>query len=93
MLLSESCQIDSPFNLYPPWSSPSFEVMVFGRLAARDLRSTTGSNLASLRMETGLDPWLYGGQRLRDSLMARHTAMFPVGEEWRIKYIQSLLSA
>ena len=36
--------------------SPSSEVQFLARLAARDLRTNTGSNLAYLRDETGLDP-------------------------------------
>ena len=73
-------------------ASPSHKVTVVARLVAQDLRSTTGASLASLQLETGLDPWLYGGHRLKDSLTASNRAMVPEGEEWRILYLQSLLT-
>ena len=41
-------------------TSPSQEVMVVALLAARDLRSSTGSNLEMVRTMTGLDPWTVG---------------------------------
>ena len=73
-------------------ASPSFEVTVVARLVARDVRSTTGSNLTSLKLETGLNPWLYGGQRLRETLKVSHRATIPEGDEGRVLYLKSLLS-
>ena len=37
-------------------ASPSYEVATVAILAARDIRSTLGSNLTHLRNKTGLDP-------------------------------------
>ena len=42
--------------------SPSREVSVIANLSGRDIRSTTGRNLALLRESSGLDPWMYGSQ-------------------------------
>ena len=36
--------------------SPSMEVSVLANIVARDIRTTTGSNLALVREVTGLDP-------------------------------------
>ena len=36
--------------------SPNRAAAVVARLAARDMRSTVGANLALIRQETGLDP-------------------------------------
>ena len=49
-------------------SSPSQEVTVLALLAARDLRSSTGSNLEMVRTMTGLDPWTVGRSELRSTL-------------------------
>ena len=38
--------------------SPSCEVAVMANLAGRDIRSTTGRNLAYLQECSGLDPWV-----------------------------------
>ena len=46
-------------------ASPSSEVTVAALLAARDLRSNVGANLALGREVDGLDPWLVGRRELR----------------------------
>ena len=38
-------------------ASPSSELAVVARLAARDVRSSVGANLALIQRETGLNPW------------------------------------
>ena len=57
--------------------SPSSEVAVVARLAARDLRSSVGTNLALLRQETGLDPWVVGPGHLRTALLAKDRVVVP----------------
>ena len=56
-------------------SSPSLEVRLISRLAARDLRSNLGSNLRMMSEETGLDPWQAAPSlmkvRLRESNVTR----------------------
>ena len=46
-------------------TSPIPEVQVAALLAARDLRSSVGSNLALLGEETGLEPWTCSWAKLR----------------------------
>ena len=53
-------------------AGPSHEVTVVALLAARDLRSSLGSNLALVREETGLDPWVAGRAELRAALEEDH---------------------
>ena len=43
-------------------ANPSIEAQTLSRLAARDIRSNLGSNLAHMRQESGLCPWKYGGK-------------------------------
>ena len=50
--------------------SPSLEVQVAARLAARDIQSPVGSNLALLCQESGgLDPWTCSPGQLRAALL------------------------
>ena len=46
-------------------ASPSHEVVVVALMAARDRRSTLGSNLTHLRDLTGLNPWATGRSQLK----------------------------
>ena len=39
-------------------TSKSPEVALVANLMSRDIRSTTGRNLARLKQETGLNPWV-----------------------------------
>ena len=71
--------------------SPSREVQVIARLAARDMRSTLGSNLALIREMTGLDPWVAAPSHLRQALVTAETTEVPAGEEWRVQYLHKLL--
>ena len=50
-------------------NGPSPEAETLARLSARDIRSTLGSNLAHIRTESGLDPWEFGGERVKLELM------------------------
>ena len=74
-------------------ASPSHEVSVMARLAARDMRSNTGSNLSVLRDRTGLDPWTVARGRLRAALVSTDKAVVPEADSWRIGYLQQLLTA
>ena len=73
-------------------ASPSNEVAVVARLAARDLRSSVGANLALIRRETGLDPWAVGPGNLRAALLAADRVEVPEGDEWRVPYLWRLLA-
>ena len=73
-------------------NNPSKEVSVLSRLASSDLRTNIGSNLAHIESETGLNPWLYGGQRMLDSLVMYNRTAAPESDWWRGGYLDRLLS-
>ena len=72
--------------------SPSPEAQTLCRLAARDLRSTLGSNLAHIATETGLSPWEYGGNRVKDELLKFNMSDVKPEDHWRISYLEKLLN-
>ena len=72
-------------------TSPSPEVQVAALLAARDIRSSTGSNLAMLREETGLDPWTCSKGQLRAALLQAEQVPVPAADAWRVPYMRRLL--
>ena len=72
--------------------SSSVEVQLMTRLAARDLRSNLGSNLSHVKQETGLDPWIYGGARMREALIEANTVKVPEQDQWRIGYLSKLIN-
>ena len=74
-------------------ASPSPEVQVAAWLAARDIWSPVGSNLALLRQESGgLDPWTCSPGQLRAALVRSEAVPVPDRDRWRIPYLQRLLS-
>ena len=62
-------------------------------LAARDLRSSTGSNLEMVRTMTGLDPWTVGRSELRSALDRALRRDVPDQDTWRAPYLQKLLAS
>ena len=72
-------------------TSPSPEVQVAALLAARDLRCSTGSNLALLREETGLDLWTCSVGQLRAALHQAEQVPVPPADAWRVPYMRRLL--
>ena len=70
--------------------SPSCEVQVLSRLSARDVRSNLGSNLSHIQRESRLDPWIFGGERLKDQLCDFHHVPVPEADSWRIGYMAKL---
>ena len=73
-------------------NSPSPEVQVAVRLAARDIRSSVGSNLALLRKESGgLDPWTAGPGQLKKALLQKEASAVPPVDAWRVPFLQRLL--
>ena len=62
-------------------------------LAARDIRSTLGSNLTHLRNKTGLDPWAVGKGQLKAALALATRKEVPENDYWRPQLLQKLLSA
>ena len=74
-------------------ASPSYEVSVVALLAARDVRSSLGSNLAIVREESGLDPWMESPARLRAALELADRVPVPQLDSWRAPALEKLLSA
>ena len=74
-------------------ASPSQEVVVVALLAARDIRSTLGSNLTHLQNLTGLDPWAVGKSQLKAALGRATRKEVPELDFWRPQLLQKLLSA
>ena len=74
-------------------ASPSQEVVTVALLAARDLRSGLGANLALVREETGLDPWVARRGELRAALEVADQAPVPQQDSWRVPALVKLLNA
>ena len=72
-------------------ASPSSEVVVVALLAARDLRSNLGKNLALVRETSGLDPWVAGPAQLRAALERAERREVPESDFWRAGLLRSLL--
>ena len=61
--------------------SPSHEVAVMANIASRDIRSTTGRNLAFVRECSGLDPWVFGSARLKVELTKAELVEVPPADQ------------
>ena len=72
-------------------SSPSMEVAVMCGVAQRDIRTITGSNIALLRNETGMDPVQCCLAKLKKELQSR-VAQVPEHDWWRLNYLARLLT-
>ena len=73
-------------------ASPSHEVSVVARLAARDARSNLGSNLGLLAERTGLDPWVATHRDIQTALCKADRVDVPEVDVWRVTYLQRLLT-
>ena len=74
-------------------SSPSQEATVLALLAARDVRSNLGSNLALVRTLTRLDPWVAPRGALSVALEAADRRKVPERDKWRLPYLEKLLAS
>ena len=72
-------------------SSVSHEVRVLSNLVTRDLQSTTGKNIMTLRSSSGEDPWLVSPQRLKEGLFKNEQVEIAPQDKWRSGYLRSLL--
>ena len=73
-------------------TSPSHEVRVLALLAARDVRSNLGSNLALVRTLTGQDPWTAPRGGLASALEEADRREVPEQDRWRLPYLEKLLT-
>ena len=71
---------------------PSPEAETLARLSARDIRTTLGSNLDHIRKETGLNPWHFGGERIKMELLKNNFSEMDENDKWRIAYLEKLLT-
>ena len=74
-------------------ASPSNEVTVIALLAARDIRSNLGSNLALVRELTKLDPWVEPRGLLLTALEKADKRDVPPQDRWRLPFLKKLLAA
>ena len=72
--------------------SPCHEVRVMANIAARDLRSSTGSNIRVVQDASGLDPWRCSALELKKSLEQKEQVTVDLQDKWRIKYLATLLA-
>ena len=59
-------------------------------VVARDVRTTTGSNLQLVKNPTGLDPWSCLGSQVK-IVRGERFAELPEEDGWRIPYLEKLL--
>ena len=69
---------------------PSKEVSVLVNIVARDIRTTTGSNLNLISRLTGLDPWSCTSSQVKN-VLGKRLAEVPNQDEWRLSYLGKLL--
>ena len=72
-------------------NAPSHEVRTAALLAARDLQTVTGRNLALVAELSGQDPWTASTARVREALREREMVPVPEGDSWRCNYLHKLL--
>ena len=68
--------------------SISREVQVVANIVSRDIRSTTGKNLAFIEMESKLDPWKASAAQVRSSLPKCEV---PDQELWRLPLLKQYI--
>ena len=71
--------------------NPSMEVAVMAGVVRRDIRSVTGSNLALLKKETGVDP-LHGSMSQLKAELDMKRVIPPDLDRWRVEYLGKLLA-
>ena len=71
-------------------TSPSNEVIVMCGVAREDIRTVTGSNLALIGIETGLNPVKASIGTVKEKLRMKISSV-PDIDKWRIDYLARLL--
>ena len=72
-------------------SSTSKEVSMLANLVARDIRTTTGSNLKLIEEASGLCVWTTGQAKLREAVIANEIVIVEEMDKWRIPLLGKLL--
>ena len=73
-------------------SSPSKEVSVAARIAARDIRTNLGSNLDIIKRESKLDPWESDRQSVQTALHFAELEEVTKEDKRRCEYLRKLLN-
>ena len=71
--------------------SASYEVKVLANLTSRDLRTTTGKNLKTVKEASGLDPWTASPTKVKKALIDNEQVEVEPENMWRISYLEKLL--
>ena len=64
---------------------------VLANLIARDRRSVTGSNVHLVMLESGCNVWTDSPGKVRAGLMKKETVAVEDCDQWRVKYLGTLL--
>ena len=72
-------------------NSLSPEVRTVALLAARDLRTTTGSNIRKVEEASGLSVWSSTTAQVRSAVRQRELVSVLVADLWRLPYLKRLL--
>ena len=67
------------------------EVSVLANIVARDIRTTTESNLALIMEVTVLEPWSCSSGQVR-KVLGKVESEVPAQDQWRIAYLEKLLA-
>ena len=71
--------------------SPSKEVSLLARLAAKDIKTVFGSNVKLFQEVSGLDPWEAGKWEMKRALQYVEWREVPEEDQWRMIYLPKLL--
>ena len=71
--------------------SASYEVRILANLTAKDVRTSTGRNLRTVREACGMDPLLYSSWRVKTAIASREQVEVLPENKWRIGYLWTLL--
>ena len=72
-------------------TSVSQEVKTLYNLVSRDLQTTTAKNLKFVTRQSGDDVWEVSPAKLKQDLIKNLTVEIPQQEEWKVRYLGSLL--
>ena len=73
-------------------TSVSPEIRVLFNLAARDLQSTTAKNIKFVQDQSRTDLWTVSPGTLKQELYSASLVVVPVQEEWKLRYLGTLLT-
>jgi hypothetical protein len=72
-------------------SSPCREVTTLANLLARDIRSSTGSNIRLITDYSGKNPWVDSPASIRSGLKEAEVVDIQDVDKWRVRYLGVLL--